>query len=230
MLAMCNLYSMSKGQAAIREMVGVWKDDTGNLPLLPGIFPDMQAPVVTSGEGGRVLSMRRWGMPSPAFYLRKRNYDKGITNVRKTGSRHWVQWLGVKNRCVVPFTSFSEPGPDKKPVWFALNETRPLAFFAGVTVPQWTSVRKVKDGETTDDLFAFLTTDANAEVGAIHPDAMPVILTSPQDIDTWLSADMPAALELQRPLPDGSLSIVARGDRQDPPKADESNLTEPSLF
>lgn len=221
---------MSKGQAAIREMVGLWKDETGNLPSLPGIFPNMQAPVVTEGEGGRVLSLRRWGMPSPAFYLRKRNYDKGITNVRTTGSRHWVQWLGVKNRCVVPFTSFSEPGPDKKPVWFALDETRPLAFFAGVTVPQWTSVRKVKDGETTDDLFAFLTTDANAEVAAFHPDAMPVILTSPQDIDTWLTAETTDALTLQRPLPDGSLSIVARGERQDPPKDSGAKSAQADLF
>lgn len=227
---MCNLYAMSKGQAAIREMVGLWKDETGNLPSLPGIFPNMQAPVVTEGEGGRVLSLRRWGMPSPAFYLRKRNYDKGITNVRTTGSRHWVQWLGVKNRCVVPFTSFSEPGPDKKPVWFALDETRPLAFFAGVTVPQWTSVRKVKDGETTDDLFAFLTTDANAEVAAFHPDAMPVILTSPQDIDTWLTAETTDALTLQRPLPDGSLSIVARGERQDPPKDSGAKSAQADLF
>ncbi len=39
-------------------------------------------------------------------------------------------------------------------------------------------MRKVKEGETTNDLFAFLTTEPNAEVGAIHPKAMPVILTT----------------------------------------------------
>lgn len=222
---MCNLYSMSKGQAAIRELVGVWKDETGNLPSLPGIFPDMQAPVVTRGEGGNVLSMKRWGMPSPVFALKGRNYDKGVTNVRNTKSPHWRRWLGPASRCVVPFTSFAEPGPDKKPVWFALDEDRPLAFFAGVHVPQWTSVRKVKDGETTDDLFAFLTTEANAEVGEIHPKAMPVILTSSQDVETWLQADTADALALQRPLPDGSLRIVARGERQDRPKESDSAET-----
>jgi hypothetical protein len=37
----------------------------------------------------------------------------------------------------------------------------------------WTSVRKVKEGETTNDLFCFLTTEPNAEVRAIHPEAMP---------------------------------------------------------
>jgi hypothetical protein len=63
-------------------------------------------------------------------------------------------------------------------LWFALDETRPLACFAGVWT-NWTSVRKVKEGETTNEIFAFLTTEPNAEVGAIHPKAMLVILTTP---------------------------------------------------
>jgi hypothetical protein len=33
-----------------------------------------------------------------------------------------------------------------------------LAFFAGIWT-RWTSVRKVKEGETTNDIFAFLTTE-----------------------------------------------------------------------
>jgi hypothetical protein len=59
-------------------------------------------------------------------------------------------------------------GGRRPPVWFAFDESRPTAFFAGIWT-RWTSVRKVKEGETTNDIFAFLTTDANAEVGAIHP-------------------------------------------------------------
>jgi len=46
----------------------------------------------------------------------------------------------------------------------------------------WTSVR-VKEGETTNDLYAFLTTEPNAEVGAIHPEAMPVILPTPAEVE-----------------------------------------------
>ena len=82
------------------------------------------------------------------------------------------------------------------------------AFFAGIEVRGWKSVRKVKDGETTDDLFAFLTTDPNAEVGAVHPKAMPVILTTPGEWETWLSAPFEIAGKLQRPLPDGALRLV----------------------
>ncbi len=69
------------------------------------------------------------------------------------------------------------------------------------------------DGEHT--LFGFLTTEANDVVGAIHPKAMPVILRAPEDIETWMSAPAEEALRLQRPLPDGELMIVARGDRKD---------------
>jgi putative SOS response-associated peptidase YedK len=66
-------------------------------------------------------------------------------------------------------------------------------------------------------LFGFLTTNANATVAPIHPKAMPVILTSPEEIDLWLEGETPDALKLQRPLPDGLLQIVARGEKEDPP-------------
>jgi len=77
-------------------------------------------------------------------------------------------------------------------------------------------VRKVKEGETTNDLFAFLTTEPNREVGAVHPKAMPVILTTPAEIEIWMTAPAEEALKLQRPLPDGALQIVARGQKKDP--------------
>jgi len=96
--------------------------------------------------------------------------DSGTTNIRNLKSKHWTRWLGAENRCVVPFNSFSEfnkaEGGD---IWFAFNDTRPLACFAGIWT-NWTSVRKVKEGETTNDVFAFLTTEPNAEVGTNPPE------------------------------------------------------------
>jgi putative SOS response-associated peptidase YedK len=193
-------------------------DNTGNLPPLPGIFPDYAAPIVCNQPGGRELTMARWGMPSPAFALKGRNSDPGVTNIRNTASPHWRRWLGPEHRCVVPFTSFAEnehlPDGSKPTVWFALDETRPLACFAGIWT-RWTSVRKVKEGETTNTVFGFLTTEPNAEVRVIHPKAMPVILRTREEIDLWMAVPMPDALKLQRPLSDGSLSIVARGEKMD---------------
>ena len=49
-------------------------------------------------------------------------------------------------------------------------------------------MRKVKEGETTNDLFAFLTTEPNAIVATIHAKAMPVILTTQEEIDGWMTA------------------------------------------
>jgi hypothetical protein len=75
----CNLYSMTKGQPATRALARAMRDQTGNMPPLPGIFPDHSAPIVHS--------------------------DPGMTNVRNTASPDWRRWLGVDSRCVVSFTA-----------------------------------------------------------------------------------------------------------------------------
>lgn len=79
----------------------------------------------------------------------------------------------------------------------------------------WTSVRKVREGETTNGLFGFLTTAPNNVVVHIHPKAMPVILTRPEEIERWLTSPVKEALKRQRPLDDGVLKIVATGERKD---------------
>jgi putative SOS response-associated peptidase YedK len=216
---MCNLYSMVSNQEAIRALFKIARDLTGNVGPMPGIYPDYAAPVVRNAPDGRDLAMARWGMPSPQFALEGKKTDPGVTNIRNAKSPHWRRWMGPESRCVVPFTSFSEPDPQpdgrRPPAWFAFDETRPLACFAGIWVPQWTSTRKVKEGPVTADLYGFLTTTPNAEVGALHPKAMPVILTKAEEVDLWMTAPAAEALMLQRPLPDGTLRIAARGMKED---------------
>jgi putative SOS response-associated peptidase YedK len=45
---------------------------------------------------------------------------------------------------------------------------------------------------------------------------MPVILTTTDEVEIWMMAAPDEALKLQRPLPDASLRIVARGVKEDP--------------
>ena len=103
------------------------------------------------------------------------------------------------------------------PTWFALSEDRPLAAFAGIWTT-WHGKRGTKTNPVGGEhqLFGFLTTDANAEVGAVHPKAMPAILTTEAEIEQWMTTPAEEALRLQRPLPDGSLKIVATGEKEDP--------------
>ena len=157
---MCNLYSITTNQAAIIALFRVVNRYVGNLEPMPGVFPDYTAPIVRNGAEGRELATARWGMPSSSKALMdatKKRADKleakgkpvdfkellrmepdgGTTNIRNVKSKHWTRWLGVENRCVVPFNSFSEfnkvEGGD---IWFALDESRPLACVAGI----WTII------------------------------------------------------------------------------------------
>jgi putative SOS response-associated peptidase YedK len=208
---MCNLYSYTKGQTAIRELADAMRDTTGNLPPLPGIFPDAMAPVVrTARDGVREITMMRWGFPCPPAAG-----NRPVTNIRNLSSPYWRGWLNAPFRCLVPATSFCEwadTKPKKTPTWFALDDNRPVFFFAGLWRP-WTGVRKGTEGEHL--LFSFLTTEANAEVGQVHPKAMPVVLTTSEEAQAWLAAPVEDALSLQRPLPDGTLRVVATGATED---------------
>ena len=53
---MCNLYSLTKGQAAIRDWCHAKHDCAGNLPPFAGIFPDQNDPIVRRADGEREQS------------------------------------------------------------------------------------------------------------------------------------------------------------------------------
>jgi putative SOS response-associated peptidase YedK len=104
---MCNLYSITTNQAAIAALFRVVNSHVGNLPPMPGVFPNYPAPVVRNAGAERELVMMRWGMPPPPKFG-----GPPVTNIRNTPSPHWRGWLKPENRCLVPFNSFEGDAGD----------------------------------------------------------------------------------------------------------------------
>lgn len=211
---MCNLYSMTRSRDAIRQISRAMNDSLGNLPELPGIYPDYLAPVVKLDQlGRREVVLARWGLVSLKDGPAIDRPNKGTTNVRHPWFDDWKGYLGPEHRCLVPLTRFAEPckldDGSSGNAWFALNEDQPLTFFAGLFT-RWTGMRRKDEGVMEHLIFAFFTTEPNDVVRAVHPKAMPVILKSEEERETWLTAPWSEARKLQRPLADGELEIVHR--------------------
>ena len=253
---MCNDHRQRFTRKQLRDAYEVLRDLSDNAPDQGELFPTLYGPVIRLQDGKRVMSNARWGLPSSSQAqfiaattradklrakgkefdfkeLMRMEPDGGTTNVRNTESKHWKPWLGPAYRCLVPWSSFAEPTktPDgtSANAWFALDESLPLASFAGIWIPQQTRVWKMKEGETTTDCYAFLTTEPNTEVAPIHPMAMPVILSSPEEEEIWLKANWEEAKSLQRPLPTGSLKSIhieplAPRKKAEPPSRGGSDL------
>ena len=112
--------------------------------------------------------------------------------------------------------------------WFAINDERPLFAFAGIWCT-WYGTRGTQKAPEQGGhlLYGFLTTEANGVVAPVHVKAMPVMLRTAEECDAWLTVEPAEALNMQRPLPDDALKIVARGEKEDPPPGPASREDAP---
>jgi putative SOS response-associated peptidase YedK len=200
---MCTNYRIHHGQAELASLFKAVPALASN-QTPSNIFPDRLAPIVRMQDGERQLIDMRWGFPPPP------KGDGPVVNVRNVSSPYWRAWLKPAQRCLVPFSAFSEWTFTAPTVqrWFTLGEDQPIGAFAGIWRP-WEGVRGPKSDPVTGDhlLFAFLTTGPNEVVREVHTKAMPVILATKGEQEAWLHAPTEIALELQRPLADGVMLL-----------------------
>lgn len=189
----------SRLEVAKRYGINVPADEHDNLPP-PELFPKKPAWVVRNVEGEPVIDMMAWGFPHVVKGASGKAIEKPVTNVRNLASPFWRSALNAPaRRCLVPVTSFSEYGPGtpgKLPLYWFDVPSRPIFSFAGV----W---RPVGDGA---GVYAFLTTEPNTVVGAVHPKAMPVILHE-EDEARWLSEPLETAMEMVAAYPSQLMSV-----------------------
>lgn len=213
---MCNLYTMrlSRDEVAglLRHYKLVGRDFADAMAAkndAANVYPNYEAPVLVVRDGERAIETMRWGFPPPPFTGSK----APVTNIRNTSSNYWRPWLKKpEQRCIVPATAFSEPDRNtSKPVrfrWFARKDGQPF-FFAGIW-REWEGDRgtKAKPNVGRHKLYSFLTTEPNGIVEPIHDKAMPVLLTTPADVDRWLTGTLEEALELQKPAGDEAIVLL----------------------
>ena len=209
---MCNRYAADIRKAGLeRDYYGFEEWSETRLNVVLEVFPKSIAPVLRLGEdGAKHWSRMRWGLPGPSSIG-----GAPVTNIRNVASPHWRSLLGPANRCLAPFTAFSEyednsPKGAKILRWFAPPDRSMLAF-AGI----WRTWRgdfgsKKEPNVGEHVLFSFLTTEANDLVRPVHAKAMPVILRSEAEQDEWLSAPADRIAIIQaRVLPSEALELVS---------------------
>lgn len=210
---MCNLYSLNKNRDSIAKMFKVGHNRAIDISRLPGIFPNYNAPVVCqAADAEREMVSMNWGfvLPQPGKAPRR------VTNVRddKAMTGFWRESLEMR-RCLVPASAFCEPDGNVKPAtwnWFALkgDDPRPLFAFAGIWRRHRGPVKR--DGPVVDlDVYAFMTTTPNALVATVNHERMPVLLTRPEEFDTWMHGTPQEAMALAREYPAEQMQIVQSG-------------------
>ena len=100
---MCNLYSVTTNREAIRRISQALNDSIGNMPELPGIYPDYLAPIVKLDQlGRREVVLARWGLVSLKDGPAVEKPNRGTT---------WLNtsFLRPRSGCSELFTSSNAP-------------------------------------------------------------------------------------------------------------------------
>lgn len=210
---MCNLYSLTIAREAVIRLFRVSDNRAVQFDPKPAIFPGRMAPVVRgTADGERELVELSWGF----VLTQKDRAPRRVTNVRDDKALISPFWRNSieQRRCLVPASTFAEP-KEVTPAtwhWFALagDEPRPLFAFPGIWRRYKGPIKK--SGPIVEmDVYAFMTTMPNALVGSINHERMPVLLTQPEEFDTWMNGPTKEAMSLVRSYDADQMRMVQSG-------------------
>ena len=196
---------------------------TPNVAPSWNVAPSQDAPVVRRHPetGARHLGLLKWGLlphwtKDPATARRPVN-----ARAETVATSGMFRQAFAKRRCLVPADAWyewkTEPG-GKLPYAIARGDDRPLAF-AGL----WESF--VWPSGEVSRTYAIVTTNAGAEIAAIH-ERMPVVL-DPADWPLWLAEIDGDPASLLRALPDGALRAWPVSHAVGAPRNNHAALLEP---
>ncbi len=182
--------------------------------------PSQKLPIITN-ENPQLIKAGVWGL-IPHWM---KNNPRGIINARAENINEKPSFKSSfqKHRCLVLADSFFEwdrKGAKKIPYRIMLTDEKPFSF-AGI----W-EVYKNEDGISVPT-FSIITVPPNKQIEKIH-DRMPVILESKYE-QLWIddSADLNAALEVLKPLPDEKMKMFEVSTDVNSYKNEYSDLIKP---
>jgi putative SOS response-associated peptidase YedK len=226
---MCGRYTLGNtSPATLGQMFGV-SSETVPLEALgnDNVSPtDPVLAVIGDGLGARRAGLLRWGLAPSWATLRG---QRPLINARDDKLRTSNAWRPLvrraRTRCLVVADGWLEwkraedPRRPGQPFVHRLRGGAPFAF-AGV----W-CIAQPRDADGEIASCAIVTTQASREAAHLH-DRMPAVLASAEEQAAWLDGevDLDGALELVRPLPEGSLEIVPVDSPVAKPASDQLSL------
>jgi putative SOS response-associated peptidase YedK len=221
---MCGRFLLTATPEELQALFGYLDGDA--FPPRYNIAPTQPIAVVRHVGGGRRFALVRWGLV-PGWVKDPRAFSL-IINARAEGIAGRPAYKGAMQyrRCLVPASGFYEwrklPNGRKQP-YLVRPAKGGVVAFAGLW-ETWLGA----DGSEIDS-GCIITTDANADVAAIH-DRMPVVV-QPADWERWLDAGAnppPAVADILRPAPDGFFETVPVSTRVNAAANDDPGLIEPA--
>jgi putative SOS response-associated peptidase YedK len=166
--------------------------------------------VVAEPVGERRPVMLRWGL-APSWATLKGT--RPLINARDDKLRSSSAWRSLvrdaRHRCLVVADGWLEwqraedPKQPRQPFLHRLRGEEPFAF-AGL----W-CIAQPKDADRPLASCTIVTVPASREAARLH-DRMPAVLASVEEQRAWLDrdVDLDGAIDLARPLPDGSVHVA----------------------